>query len=40
MVIKLVKLPVTIVRCLTTLGCMFLVIGIPVIAIVLYIKYA
>lgn len=40
MVIKLLKLPFTIVSCITKLGCMFLVIGIPVIAIVLYIKYA
>ena len=40
MVIKLLKLPFTIVSCITKLGCLLLVIGIPVIAIVLYIKYA
>ena len=40
MLIKLLKLPFTIVSCITKLGCLLLVIGIPVIAIVLYIKYA
>ena len=40
MVIKLLKLPFTIVSCITKLGCLLLVIGIPVIAIVLYIKYS
>ena len=40
MLIKLLKLPFTMVSCITKLGCLLLVIGIPVIAIVLYIKYA
>ena len=40
MVIKLIKLPLTIVSCITKLGCLLVVIGIPPVIIVLWVKYA
>ena len=40
MVIKLIKLPLTIVSCITKLGCLLVVIGIPAVIIVLWVKYA
>ncbi len=40
MVIKLMKLPFTIMSCVTKLGCLLVVIGIPVLIVALYIKYA
>lgn len=39
MVLKLMKLPFTIMSCIIKLGCILVVIGIPVLIIVLYIKY-
>ena len=38
--IKLMKLPFTIMSCITKLGCLLVVVGIPVLIIVLYVKYA
>lgn len=40
MVIKLIKLPLTITSCITKLGCLMVVIGIPAVIIVLWVKYA
>ena len=40
LVIKLFKLPFTIISCVTKLGCMLVVIGIPLLVIALYIKFA
>ena len=38
--IKLLKLPLTIMSCITKAGCLLVVVGIPVLIIVLYVKYA
>ena len=38
--IKLMKLPFTIMSCITKLGCLLVVVGIPVLIIVLWVKYA
>ena len=40
LVIKLLKLPFAIMSCITKLGCMLVVIGIPVLVIALFIKFA
>jgi len=40
MVIKLLKLPFTVMSCITKLGCLLVVIGILVVVIVLFIKYS
>ncbi len=39
MLTKLIKLPFTIMSCIAKLGCMLVVIGIPVLIIILYIKF-
>ncbi len=38
LIMKLMKLPFTIMSCITKLGCLLLVIGIPVVIVVLIIK--
>ena len=38
LMMKLMKLPFTIMSCITKLGCLLLVIGIPVVIVVLIIK--
>ena len=38
--IKLMKLPFTIMSCITKLGCLLVVIGIPVVVIVLIIQFS
>ncbi len=40
LIMKLMKLPFTIMSCITKLGCMLVVIGIPVVIIVLIIYLA
>ena len=40
LLIKLLKLPFTIMSCITKLGCMLVVVGIPVLMIALFIKFA
>ncbi len=40
LVIKLMKLPFTIMSCITKLGCLIMVIGIPVVVIVLIIQFS
>ena len=40
LVIKFLKLPFTIMSCITKLGCVVVVIGIPVLVIALFIKFA
>ena len=40
LVIKLLKLPFTIMSFITKLGCLLVVIGIPVVVIVLFVKYS
>ncbi len=38
LIMKLMKLPFTIMSCVTKLGCLLVVIGIPVVIVVLIIK--
>ena len=38
LIMKLMKLPFTIMSCITKLGCLLVVIGIPVVIVVLIIK--
>jgi hypothetical protein len=38
LILKLMKLPFTIMSCITKLGCLFVVIGIPIVVIVLIIQ--